>query len=178
MSRRKWRLAEGHAMSDTARCRVLQVTGNRARRRSSIQRRRTSCWPAPRRGGVELLGPDGLLSQVTRAVVLTHVDPVDAVVAGTVEVLRPGQIGILAGRREAMLPGVESAPRLPARGPVQARAGSEPFSTEPAGRRGWTLRLTSRWCRRDRGSLASRRRRGCSCPSRAGPGEPGFDTRR
>ena len=52
------------------------------------------------------------------------------------------------------------------------------LATGPAGRSGRPPRTTTRWCRRDRGSRASRRPRGGFFRFRAGPGGPGADTRR
>src|SRR5690348_5657413 len=68
MSRREGRLAEGHAMSDTAKMGRKHDDGKPARRPLVDDELADQLVGRAQAEGAELLGPDGLLSQVTRAV--------------------------------------------------------------------------------------------------------------
>src|SRR5690348_2395721 len=68
MSRREGRLAEGHAMSDTAKMGRKQDEGPPGRRPLVDDELADQLLGRAQAEGAELLGPDGLLSQVTKAV--------------------------------------------------------------------------------------------------------------
>src|SRR5690348_12423881 len=68
MSRREGRLAEGHAMQDTAKMTRKPDSGKPAPRPLVDEELADRLLGRAQAEGVELLGPDGLLSQVTKAV--------------------------------------------------------------------------------------------------------------
>jgi hypothetical protein len=68
MSRKEWRLAEGHAMTDTAKVPRKSEGGKPARRPLVDDDLADQLLGKAQAEGAELLGPDGLLSQLTKAV--------------------------------------------------------------------------------------------------------------
>ncbi len=68
MSRKEWQLAEGHAMQDTAKVPRKPEGGKPARRPLVDDELADQLLGKAQAEGAELLGPDGLLSQLTKAV--------------------------------------------------------------------------------------------------------------